>query len=145
VILKNIRRLLGRLRGSISDRRRAPRYDVRRTFSVSIRIEGAGQENTLPTLTLVGRTRNLSETGVALIVPSLRLGAHKLNDGNSTLRLMLDLPGGTVRVDVVPVRSYQLGEDDKDSGYFIGAKITHVSDDVRSQLAKFMRGLSSPD
>src|SRR5215213_10526181 len=122
-----IRYLLSRFRGSLGNRRRAPRYDARLSFSVSIVNEEAGRENPRPPQTLVGRTRNLSETGLALVVPSLRLGTNKLNDGNSTLRLMLDLPTGTAEIHVVPVRSQQLGEKDSDTGYLIGAKITYMS------------------
>ncbi|PYS79031.1 MAG: hypothetical protein DMF67_02245 [Acidobacteria bacterium] len=139
-----IRYLLGRLRGAVGNRRRAPRYDARLSFSVSIVDEEAGSENTRPPQTLVGRTRNLSDTGFALVVPSLWLGTNKLNDGNSTLRLMLDLPTGTAEIHIVPVRSHQLGEKDMDSGYLIGAKITHVSDDARARLTKFLRSLRSP-
>ena len=139
-----IRYLLGRFRGSVGNRRRAPRYDARLSFSVSIVNEGPGDENTRRPQTLVGRTRNLSDTGLALIIPSLRLGTNKLNDGNSTLRLMLDLPTGTAEIHVVPVRSHQLGEKDADTGYLIGAKITHLSEDARARLTKFLRGLRSP-
>ena len=143
-----IRSLLGRLRGAVSDRRRAPRYDARLFFSVSILDESAGHEGARPPQTLVGRTRNLSETGLALIVPSLSLGTGHLNDGNSTLRLMLDLPKGKLResieIHAVPVRSYQLGEKEKDSGYFIGARITYMSDDARARFTGFLRNLRSP-
>lgn len=139
-----IRYLLGRLRGTVANRRRAPRYNARLSFSVSIVNEEAGGENTRPPQTLVGRTSNLSETGLALIVPSLRLGTNRLNDGDSTLRLMLDLPTGTAEIHVVPVRSLQLGEEDTDSGHLIGVRITHLSDDARAHLTKFLRGLRSP-
>jgi hypothetical protein len=139
-----IRYLLSRLRGSVGNRRRAPRYDARLSFSVSIVDEEAEYENARPPQTLVGHTHNLSETGLALVVPSLRLGTNKLNDGNSTLRLMLDLPTGTAEIHVVSVRSYQLGEKDMDSGYLIGARITHASDDAHARLAKFLRSLRSP-
>ena len=139
-----IRYLLGRFRGSVGNRRRAPRYDARRSFSVSIVDEGAGLEDTRPQHPLVGHTRNLSETGLALIVPSLRLGTNKLNDENRTLRLMLDLPTGTAEIHVVPVRSLQLGEEDPDSGYVIGVRIIHLSDDARARLTKFLRSLRSP-
>ncbi|MCA1621063.1 MAG: PilZ domain-containing protein [Acidobacteria bacterium] len=139
-----IRYLLGRFRGTVGNRRRAPRYDARRSFSVSIVDEGAGREDTRPPQTLVGRTRNLSETGFGLVVPSLRLGTNKLNDVNCTLRLMLDLPTGTAEIHVVPVRSLQLGEEDPDSGYLIGVKIKDLSDDARARLTKFLRSLRSP-
>ena len=144
-MLSAIRHLLGRLRGSISDRRRAPRYEARLFFSVSIVDEAADRENARPSQTLVGRTRNVSETGFGLIVPSLWLGAHKLNEENATLRLMLNLPDAIepVEVQVVPVRSFQLGEGDKESGYFIGAQITHLSDEARAPFTKLLRSLSS--
>jgi hypothetical protein len=138
-----IRYLLGRFRGTVGNRRRAPRYDARISFSVSVLDEGAGNENAQPPRTLVGHTRNLSETGFALIVPSLRLGASRLDDGNVTLRLKLDLPAETVEIHAAPVRSQPLGEGDKDKGYFIGAKITQLSDGARAQLVKFLRGLRS--
>lgn len=138
------RTLLGRLRGAVSDRRRAPRYDARLFFSVSILDGKAAQEGARPAQTLVGWTRNLSETGFALIVPSLSLGTGHLNDENSTLRLALDLPAGKTEIHVVPVRSYKLGEKEKDSGHFIGAKITYMSDDARARFTGFLRGLHSP-
>ena len=139
-----IRYLLGRLRGSVGNRRRAPRYDARLSFSVSVISEGPGAENARPPQTLVGRTRNVSESGLALVVPSLRLGTHKLNDENSTLRIMLDLPSGTAEIHVVPVRHHQLGENETDSGYLIGAHITHLTEDTRARFTKFLRGLRSP-
>ena len=139
-----IRYLLGRLRGAVSDRRRSPRFEARLSFSVSVLEEVAGDENARPRRTLVGRTRNVSDTGLALIVPSLRLGTNKLDDANATLRLMLDLPTGTVELHVVPVRSHQLGENDKETGYFIGVAITHLGDDARARLLKSLRGLRAP-
>lgn len=139
-----IRYLLGRLRGTVGNRRRALRYEARIAFSVSVLDEGAGREDAQPARTLVGRTRNLSETGLGLVVPSLRLGASRLDDAGVTLRLMLDLPAATVEIHVVPVRSHPLDANDKETGYFIGAQITQLSDDARARLFKFLRGLRSP-
>jgi hypothetical protein len=139
-----IRYLLGRLRGKVSNRRLAPRYKARVHFSVSVLDGGADPKAAQPTRTLVGWTRDLSETGLALIVPSLRLGADKLNGENVTLRLMLDLPKATVEIHVRPVRSHQLGANDTDMGYFIGVQITQLSDGARAELVKFLRSLPSP-
>jgi len=139
-----IRYLLGRLRGAVSDRRRSQRYDARLSFSVSVLGEDAGHDDARPPRTLVGSTRNVSDTGFALVVPSLRLGTNKLDDENSNLRLMVDLPTGPLEVHVVPVRSHKFGDNDKDVGYFIGVRITHLSDEARARLMKFLRGLRSP-
>ena len=92
----------------------------------------------------VGRTRNVSESGFALIVPSLYFGTRKLDYTNTTLRIMLDLPTETVEIYVMPVRAYQLPKEDEEQGYFIGAKITQMNDGARARLTKFLRGLRSP-
>jgi hypothetical protein len=139
-----IRYLLGRLRGAVDDRRRAPRYNVRVSFSISILDETADDKNRQPPLTLVGRTRNVSASGLALIVPSLSLGTGHLDDGNSTLQLILDLPGGRVEVQVTPVRSHPLDGADGEGGYFIGVKITHLSEDALARYTGFLRKLRSP-
>lgn len=143
-MLNPIRHLLGRLRGAVDDRRRAPRYNVRVSFSISILDEKADYINTRPPLTLVGRTRNVSESGLALVVPSLNLGTGHLNDENSSLQLILDLPGEQVKVIATPVRSRPLDGADGDSGYFIGAKFTHMSDDALARYTGFLRSLRSP-
>ncbi len=137
----SIRSLIGRLRGAVIDRRRAPRYNVRLFFSVSILDEKASNDGGQPSQTLVGRTRIMSESGFALIVPSLRIGTAYLHDNSATLRLMLDLPKEKTEIYVSPVRSFELDEKDPDSGYFIGAKITHMSDEARSRYMKFLRTL----
>lgn len=138
-----IRSLVGRLRGAVSDRRRAPRYNARCSFSISILDDTAAPPST-PPLTLVGHTRNVSESGLALILPSLSLGTGHLNDVNSTLRLMLDLPAGRVEIHVTPVRSHPLDKQDRDHGHFIATKITHLSDDALAHYTRFLRGLRSP-
>lgn len=139
-----IRHLLGRLRGAVGNRRRAPRYDARLFFSISVLDAEADEEGARSSQTLVGRTRNLSETGFALVVPSLRLGTKYLNDGNAVLRLILDLPSGKTEFQLVPVRSQQLPERDKESGYLIGAKIAQMSPEAQMRLRKFLRTLHSP-
>ncbi|PYS93031.1 MAG: hypothetical protein DMF64_06405 [Acidobacteria bacterium] len=139
-----IRTLLGRLRGAVSDRRRAARFGARLFFSISLLEEKPSNGGVGPMQPLVGHTRDLSESGIALIVPSLRIGTGYLNEGNATLRLMLDLPTRRLEIHVVPVRSYQLGEHDKEQGYFIGAKITYISDDDFSRYKEYLRKLGSP-
>ncbi|MCA1634770.1 MAG: PilZ domain-containing protein [Acidobacteria bacterium] len=138
-----IRYLLGRLRGAVDDRRRASRYNARVSFSISILEVEAVDINTRPPLTLVGRTRNVSESGLGLVVPSLNLGTGHLNDGDSALRLLLDLSGERIEIHVIPVRSYPLDESERDAGFFIGVKITHMSDAAHARYTGFLRSLRS--
>ena len=139
-----IRTLAGRLRGVVSDRRRAPRIEARLFFSISPLEGNSSNSGVGPPQTLVGRTSNISESGFALILPSLRLGTTYLNDEHSTLRLILDLPTQRIEFHIVPARSYQLGANDKEQGYFIGAKIIYVSDDDFSRYKEYLRKLGAP-
>ena len=136
-----IRTLVGRLRGAVSDRRRAPRLETRLFFSILLLEEKTDNIVTEPPQTLVGHTRNISESGLALIVPSVRIGLGYLNEENSTLRIMLDLPTRRIEIHVVPVRSYQLGEDDKEQGHFIGAKIIHIGENDFIAYREYLRTL----
>jgi hypothetical protein len=54
---------------------------------------------------LQGYTRDISESGLAIIVPSLRLGSLYLTAAAAKLRIViLDLPTGEVEIEASPVR-----------------------------------------
>ncbi len=75
---------------------------------------------------LEGYTRDISETGLGLIVPSSQIGDRHLTDEGGTLRIvLLDLPTGVVEVYATPVRYEQLQEPEE--GHFIGVHITRMS------------------
>ncbi|HEY1404024.1 MAG TPA: PilZ domain-containing protein, partial [Pyrinomonadaceae bacterium] len=59
------------------------------------------------TLRLVGRTRNISETGLAFIVPTLRIGDEFARVIGSRLLITLYLPSGHIEIHATPVRYEQ--------------------------------------
>jgi hypothetical protein len=127
------------------ERRGAPRcaayLESRLLFSLSLEDKEDGAEAaTLPAI-LEGYTRNLSETGLALVVPSLNLGGRYLNLVGSPLHIMLELPAGRVRIRATPVRCERL--DGKEEGYLIGLCITEMNDSEWVRLVQYVRALRS--
>jgi hypothetical protein len=128
------------------ERRRAPRYDTRLEsrllFTLSSGGQAAGDEQGEPAL-LTGYTRNLSETGLALVVPSLRLGQQSLNRVGSDLTIHLALPTGEVRIEATPVYSLRLLAGDEDTGYLVGVRIRKMLDQEWVRLVQYVQGLAA--
>jgi len=134
------RRIVSRLRRFIGNRRRHRRLQARLTFTLSLsdpRVGGNGARR-IPSLN--GHTLDISSTGLALIVPAIRIGEHYLAGADRKLHVKLELPGGPVEMKVAPVR-YESLEDD--SGYLIGARILEMSDTDRMSFEKYVGKVTS--
>jgi hypothetical protein len=118
-----------------SQRRRAPRFKAqlraRLLFSVVLSGEtktdsGSGR------LHLVGHTKDISEIGLALVVPIAEIDERYLTGEDSKLQLELYLPDGVLKITARPVHYKLLDESSRDGvfteGYLIGAEITNVND-----------------
>jgi hypothetical protein len=92
---------------------------------------------------LEGHTLDVSRTGLALIVPAIRIGEHYLAGADRKLHVKLELPTGSVEMKVATVRYESLEESREETGYLIGARITDMSDADRatydSYIAKLMK------
>jgi PilZ domain len=129
------RRIVSSLRRFIGNRRRSRRVRVRLTFTLSLsdpRVNTNGRRR-LPSLD--GYTQDVSTTGLALIVPAIRIGEHYLAGTDRTLYVKLELPNGPIEMKVAPVR-YESLEDD--SGYLIGARIVELSGTDRASFEKYV-------
>ena len=129
------RRIVSQLRRFIGNRRRFRRVRTRLTFTLSLsdpRVSTNGSRR-LPTLN--GHTLDVSVTGLALIVPAIRIGEHYLAGDERKLHVKLELPDGPIEMKVVTVR-YENLEDG--SGYLIGARILEISDADRASFEKYI-------
>ena len=83
-------------------------------------------------LHLVGHTKDISEIGLALVVPIAEIDERYLTGEDSKLQIELYLPDGALKITARPVHYKLLDESSGDSvfteGYLIGAEITKVSD-----------------
>ena len=131
-----------------SERRHAPRcvahLETRLLFSLSLQeAEGSaasGQTTTFPRA-LEGYTRNISETGLALVVPKLETDGHYFNAVGCRLRIMLELPTVKVSINATPVRCERLEGAESEEGYLIGVRITEMSDSEWVRLVQYVRTL----
>ena len=131
---------MSQLRRFIGNRRRFRRVRTRLTFTLSLsdpRVSTNGSRR-LPTLN--GHTLDVSVTGLALIVPAIRIGEHYLAGDERKLHVKLELPDGPVEMKVVTVR-YENLEDG--SGYLIGARILEISDADRASFEKYVTKVMS--
>jgi hypothetical protein len=84
---------------------------------------------------LDGHTLDVSTTGLALIVPAIRIGEHYLAGADRKLHVKLELPTGPIEMKVASVR-YESLEDE--SGYLIGARILEMNDADRASFEKYV-------
>jgi hypothetical protein len=141
-----LRSIVNRLREHVGNRRAAPRYpthlEVALILSVSVSDGGKAQLETSP-LRLAGYTRDISESGLALIMPAIHIGGQYLNSPNRTLDITIKLPTGPVHLQATPVRYSPLDEDAKDTGYIIGVEITGMSQQDRARYEAYLKKLTA--
>jgi hypothetical protein len=132
---EHLRKLTSRLRDFFADRRRAPRYRVSLPVSVSLLDAEASAEPVL----VQGRTRDVSEDGVGVILPNIRVGGRYLVGDSVTLRVTLKLPEGYARLYGTPVRHEKLEAADADTGFLVGIRLTDTADRDRTLLVNYIK------
>ena len=133
-----LRTIASRLREMVGNRRRAPRHRVRLPVFVSL-LDGAA--GTAPA-GVAGHTRDVSESGLAVVLPAIRVGGRYLAGDGVTLRLTLKLADASARLYGTPVRYERLegGEDGGDEpGFIVGIRLNEDGD--RALLVEYLKGL----
>ena len=119
----------GRLRPIVGDRRRLPRYETRRSARLfDAQTPDAGEPAVRPLLPMVGHTRDISETGLAIVVTSDLPGSQRDEIIGRELRIVLDLPSGLTHVRGKVVRAQLIPTEETEKGYLIGIRITEMND-----------------
>ena len=132
------RRIVSHLRRFIGNRRRFKRVRARLEFTLSLsdpRVNTNGFRR-LPTLN--GHTFDVSTSGLALIVPAIRIGEHYLAGEERRLYVKLELPSGPVEMKLAPVRYESLDENHEETGYLIGARIVEIADSDRATFNAYV-------
>ncbi len=124
------------------ERRLSPRYNANLACTISLSAE---DENLLfPQAKLAGRTRDVSESGLGLIVPSIYIGFACVVDEGRVLDLNLELPAGVVRLKMTIAHYLRMDEHgQEESSYLIGARITEISPDNRALYAEYLTALET--
>lgn len=133
-----------RRRHSPHERRAAPRCPARLGTRVLIMATGGDEKDEegvagCETVHALGaETYDLSESGVALLVPSEEMAALESLGRGCRLRFVLGLPAGAVELTVRPVRQEWLGGRE----YLVGAEITDMTGRDRVLYMEYVRGLA---
>lgn len=143
---ERLRTLVNHLRRFVSDRRHAPRYPARLPAIVSP-VPAAGNARNhagRPAPTLSGHTRDLSATGLSLVLPAVRIGDRYLTGEGRPVQITLELPAGSVRLRAVPVRYERLGDEEEggERGYLVGAHIMEMDAEDLARFGEYVRELA---
>lgn len=122
-------------------RRQAPRCEARLKvslrFSLALLAEEASGSAPLSS-EMIGETRNLSEKGLAVSVPSTHIDHHYLNVAGCTLHLTLELPDEPVQMHATLKWFRWHPEEENAKGYLIGLRITEMSDEEWVRLVRYI-------
>jgi hypothetical protein len=112
---------------------------VRQAASVSL-IEKEADESLWPSI--LAYTRDVSREGLALVIPTSRLGCHELSEGDHILKIVLAI-SHEVSVHLVArlMHCGVLSEDEAGVGYLIGVRIEQASAEDRALYNEFIDGL----
>lgn len=133
-----IRSVVSRVRVYFKDRRHSPRVRTRLPFTISVcrKSNGNGLQNRAHALK--GYTRDMSMKGLALLVPKVHLDGHHLAAEGRELQLVLELPGGSISMQIIPHRYEQLEVSESGCTYLIGAKIVQIGDEDGARYSIFI-------
>lgn len=123
-----------------NDKRVAPRFTTRLRcrllFPATDSAEGGRRHAPAPPL--VGYTRDVSASGLAVIVSNISSAGGHLTDLDATVLVELDLPSGQVEVQTAPARIERLPGGGADSGYLVGLRITKIHESLRPRFEQFI-------
>lgn len=138
--------LEARLAGIFGGRRVARRYlvacPVQLPVGVSMPNERIDPEAEHYPQPILGRTRDVSETGLSLVLPWLTLGEERIDVVGFPLRIVLCLPSGIIVVQAETARWELLPDEEGHDSYLVGARITRMSEPDRRRYQSFLRTLA---
>ncbi len=106
-----------------NDRRYAARFELQAEAQMSgVLVFGSEEGAEDGMLMVMGYTRDISETGLGIVVPEGSVNEE--NVVGSTFHIVLGLSGGSVSIEAGAVRIRRL---DDDTGLLIGARILSIS------------------
>ena len=134
-----IRSAVSRVRVYFKDRRQKPRLRVRLLFTVSIHRPQNGNGTRKASECLQGHTRDISASGLAMLVPRVHLNGHHLAAEGRELEVKLELGRfGPISLIAVPRRYERIEESELGCTYLIGARIVGIAEEDRVRYMTFV-------
>ncbi|HVF51225.1 MAG TPA: PilZ domain-containing protein [Pyrinomonadaceae bacterium] len=134
---------IARLRGLVGNRRVAPRYATHLEKSLVVYVHlldgREGEDSPRRAAKIVGYTRDVSETGLGIVVPEIRLGGVTIVNPNRTLRILVGIPHEPVEMQCAPARYVRLEDEGLDAGYLVGVQIISMSKEDRARYTSYLK------
>lgn len=121
------------------------RASVRKKFQVPVKVYFAPEKNknnltrTDEDLFLAGETVDLSESGIGILVSSIRIKEKYLVGQERLLNVELELAGKKIRMQVLGKRYETVGIHDSTQRYLVGAAIAEMSPDDTLKYQYFLK------
>ncbi len=135
-----IRKWTSKFRKSLSKRVVSPRRKFEIPIKISLEPDRSTGNLRMPfkDLSITGETRDLSTTGIAFVVPAIRLREYYLVGEGRKLNVELSLPNGKVNMLLMGLRYKQVGIHLSITEYLIGAKILNISEGDKEIYKEFL-------
>ena len=88
---------------------------------------------------VIGETVDISRTGIAFLVPSIRINEKYLVGHERMLNVEIDLPSGMINMRVMGKRYEMVGEHSTTERFHVGAHIVEVAGDSKENFNTFLR------
>jgi hypothetical protein len=137
---ETIRKLLNKVAASISERLSSKRIKFSAPIKITIYPEistGSLRPIKFSSLSISGETYDLSKSGIAFIVSSIRLKEYYLVGEGRRLHAEIDLTNGKIKMELIGVRYEQIDIHDSASKYLVGARIVNMSREDREAYEEF--------
>jgi c-di-GMP-binding flagellar brake protein YcgR len=121
------------------ERRRTPRYLVPPGSPLVVGVvvrDAAGKA-----LTFTGRARDVSRSGMAIVLPPGEACGELVGNSRSLLAVV-SLPSGVIRLTAAPVYCHPPDEGQTERGYIVGVRFTEISEHDQTLLDEYLGGLA---
>ena len=130
--------LTAHLRKLFGNRRTSPRYQVEHEAHLITGVTVFDAEN--QPRSFVGHTRNISKSGLSIILSSISADDFIISEGEK-LTLLIVLPTRRIKLTATTVYCKLLSEEKPAGGYMIGAQIVKMSDTDRRYYVEYLKTL----
>jgi hypothetical protein len=147
---KLIHSVTARLRKYVGDRRRSLRREARFEARLPVTIsllssEDEPTKNFYNTPMLEGQTRDISDRGLTLLLPSSRIRSVYLTVSDIYLGIRLELPDRPVGMISTSVRFEQLSTKEAGFGYLLGVRIMKMKEEDQERYIAYLSTLEIKD
>lgn len=136
-----IRELINKFNRSLSERmvssRKGHQAPIKLWFDPDIKSERALEAARAECV--LGETVDISRTGIAFLVPSIRVKEKYLVGHERVLNAEIDLPSGKINLRLMGKRYEMVGEHSTIERFHVGAHIVEIAGDSKENFNTFLR------